>query len=173
MKRAIIINLIFLTNTAFVLESYGQVKRLYAFSQPITGGAFLDPAIQKKLAEQGINSQRARQFVYAEIKKGVPFQIAQLWIHRKGYSCPSTSPVSCPVIIPSTDHSAFPDDTLIRSTIGEIIKLDFQESKSSVLHNNVRKLIANNEVVMEYKIRSKTYYVSTKYFRQLHPFNTQ
>ena len=172
MQKAIKSILLLLFLNGVILQSHGQVTRLYAFSQDINGGAFLDPVIQKKLAEQGMKSTRSRQFIYAEIKKGVPILVTQLWIDRKGYNCHSTPPVSCPVILPSADRLVFPDDTLIRSTTGEIIQLDFQESKAPGINNTVRKLIASNAIVLEYKIKGKTYYASAKHFRQLHPLNT-
>lgn len=157
-------------------SSFSQVKA-YAYKQIVLPGNYQKGAIDEKGNEVARKpKQSVSYFFYLEYKKTAPVVPTAIWFKDQAYSTRTESVEKLPVEMINNNIPNQPAKTiLVPATPDQVISVrpDFSKKIAYKPTRQLRKLLADSEVVFVYICKGKRYYKAVKKITMLEPVATQ
>jgi hypothetical protein len=154
-----------ITALLFSLMMAGQPSlKLFGYSRVSTPG--MVPA--REFDEHGRTISKPANastdyFIYMAANSSLKIQPKEIWIMGKRYLVSSAPVIQSPVITGK--------DTLVKFTLLKVqeLKRDNHPLNKTGISSTVKKLAANNELVLKYQWKGKTWYKTLKKIKELAP----
>lgn len=138
--------------------------KLYGFSRVSTPG--MVPA--REFDENGRTISKPAQesvgyFIYLAANASLDIQLKEIWIMGKRYKIKSVPAIQSPVIAGK--------DTLVKRTSQKVQELQWDSNplNTTGIPSAIKKLAANNELLLKYQWKGKTWYKTLKKIKKLEP----
>jgi len=157
--------------------SQAQVKKIHGYVQYINAGTRqVDNILKSQAGEENmITSGTARYFLFLEIKSGKTVSIEAVWIKGSQFNFKTDTIKQLPFVLKSSNGGEIVFvDTLVRSAEGNIIRLTgLVKTDNDVIPANIKRKIAENDVLIIFKCRKKLHSKAILQLRTLNPIFAQ
>jgi hypothetical protein len=145
--------------------------KLYAYKQPVIGGAPQRTTITENGQPVENNNQRSRTnyLIYLEAPSGTRVIPVELWIEGENYGVSSTD-IKTPV---ETSSASLPGqekaNVLVPATSNKVVQLNIRPITISKANAAAKAASQSNQVVLVYKIGSRFYHAVVKELTMVEP----
>ncbi len=145
--------------------------RLYTYKQQVSSGVKPETVIgEDQVMVQTMAKTRHNLWIYFSHPKSPTVKITGLYINGKKYKTKQSSIPQTPVLRSYGDTPEVSKNiTLVPKTSNTVLYIEPAGVLSFSPSASLKKLITQNEVVMSYSIKGKTYYISAKKMKELSP----
>jgi hypothetical protein len=171
MKQVLTLLLLPLLSSSFASAQKAPVVKMYAYIQHVLPGTkrnvivdengnTIEPATQKKM----------NYFFYAEKKKSETIKIAGIWMYGKKYLARYDNVAATPVeIFKGTSSNDSNKITLIPDADNEFVQIlpGPTTTKGAKLSGYLKKMVQQNDLVLIYLWKGKTWYFPVKKIKNL------
>lgn len=150
-------------------QTYTGVK-VYAYRQPVVSGVNPGGIIDESGKE--VTTARSPRFntrVYVTHSPKVMLNATEVYINGIKHEVKVDNITKTPVTFSSSNILDKTEKELVPKTGNKVLLLTPTRSVTSQPNSCVRKLIANNNVIVGYTIKGKKYYTAVKDFTRLEP----
>lgn len=169
MSRSILtLILVFL---AFMASGQANTVKLYAYKEPVIGGAFPQAPVEEGGKQTGVE-QKSRFNYLIYLASDTRIYPSEIWIDGQPYSA-GMETVTAPVTRQNFTAPGQPKMELVPATGQKLVQLKPGPAIAEKLSKEGRSLAASNEIVVVYKMNGKFYQVVQPAFKLLEPVALQ
>jgi len=138
--------------------------KIYAYSQATVSG------IPDHKQDSAINRLPKKYFIYAEVKKGTMLSVEGLWLNGKYYTVTTVKKVVTPVVLSNTAVPTKEKDTLVKKTNNDVYSIaPGEKANRHTIGAEEQKLGQENQLVIVFKNKDKSYFGTAKVIKELAP----
>jgi hypothetical protein len=159
-----------LSALCFTLPGLAQNRsdvKVYAFVQPVSGGASPTEAPNESGVDKGVTAtERKNYYIYVAGPKGQRIYPLEIWVEGHQYSTRTTM-VNSPVTINIETGATNPTKhTLVPKTTNNVYQVTLSKDLPAKTLSASKKLAPGKAVVITYKLGGKIYYAALSQFSE-------
>ncbi|HAO47551.1 MAG TPA: hypothetical protein PLZ45_02425 [Ferruginibacter sp.] len=156
------------------VPAFSQVIRLYGYEQAVSGGAEKEQGFISGKEEKPVTGNN-RYFLFAEVKKGEPVIMKNVWIKRNSFSFKTDTLKKLPYVLQNSNGGELSfRDTLVKSAGGNVIQLSALSRIDNIqMPAGLKNKVIRNELVIVFLYRKKTLTAVLKKIKRVTPLFTQ
>jgi hypothetical protein len=171
MNPHFILLVLFCIAGSFVSAQKTPVIKMYAYTQSVLPGQKKNIIVNENgNTQEQTTPKKMNYFFYAEKKKQEPIKIAGIWMYGKKYLV-IVSPATNTTVEISTNAETSGKITFMPAEDNEFLQIlpGYATTKGTNLPSGLKKMVQQNELVLIYTWKGKTWYFPVKKIKNLSP----